>query len=578
MASATDHGFSRGGASGRWCLPFVAAVLVYLGTFVLLPWGGFWICDNGAKFIQVQSLVRAEYRDYSIPWPGARIDPTLAWSPLPEPFGQVIDNRLYCMYSPAFALLVSPLFRVCGPAGLYVLPLVGGLLVLPAVWLLAGLFSAPRTAQPLAVLLVALTTPVWFYSVTFWEHTPAACLMVWSVCLCARHVLRHGSWNVPLAAVGCGLAVYFRDESYLLVPVLAGILLWYGPRRGRAVAVFLVIVLATLLPLWLFQWRALGHPLGWHFAPHNPFSGGLVAYVAGRWPAVRALLLSASDIDWLSVTVVLPALILWAVYPRVTERIFRWLVVVVAALALASGLVILGGHLTADSPMRYLRFSNGLLAVSPIVWLAFVRVWPGSDRSVEPPGAQPERVLWLIVSAYTLLYVLTAPARIWGGVHWGCRFLLGLYPLLGVLAAVALVRWWHAHAATARGQRTVLVATLALSLLLQVYSLRLLRDRMAFTRTLNQAVAACPEDVVVTDTWYLPMDLAQCFYDKTIFLARTPSDFLHLTEALCQAGTEEILFVRLVDPPRAGTPAGLVLHDGSLRFSSVELVRVPLLP
>ena len=88
-------------------------------------------------------------------------------------------------------MLASVPYRVLGSPGLYALPLLGGLLTLPAAWLLVGMIvpigRSRRIAQPLAVGIAALGTPMWFYSLTFWEHTPAVCLTTWSILFAARY-------------------------------------------------------------------------------------------------------------------------------------------------------------------------------------------------------------------------------------------------------------------------------------------------------------------------------------------------------------------------------------------------------
>ena len=79
-------------------LPAAIVVTAYASTYLLLPNRGFWINDNGCKFIQVQGIIRSDYETFSIPWPGAELDPEFTFSPLRDPFGHVIDGRLYVQY------------------------------------------------------------------------------------------------------------------------------------------------------------------------------------------------------------------------------------------------------------------------------------------------------------------------------------------------------------------------------------------------------------------------------------------------------------------------------------------------
>ena len=79
-------------------LPAAIVVTAYSCTYLLLPNRGFWINDDGCKSIEVQGIIRSSYQSFSIPWPGAELDPAFAFSPLRDPFGHVVDGRLYVQY------------------------------------------------------------------------------------------------------------------------------------------------------------------------------------------------------------------------------------------------------------------------------------------------------------------------------------------------------------------------------------------------------------------------------------------------------------------------------------------------
>src|SRR5262245_59001503 len=93
------------GAGRPWLAPATLVVAVWATSFALLPWDGFWINDNGCKFIQMEGLVRSGYSDFAMPWPGRALDPNFEFRPLREPFAQLEGGRLFVIYSIPFALL-----------------------------------------------------------------------------------------------------------------------------------------------------------------------------------------------------------------------------------------------------------------------------------------------------------------------------------------------------------------------------------------------------------------------------------------------------------------------------------------
>ncbi|MGD2108716.1 MAG: glycosyltransferase family 39 protein [Phycisphaerae bacterium] len=559
-------------------------VVVYVGAFLILPHRGFWINDNGCKFIQLQGLIENDYHRFTIPWPGQAVDASFEYNPLPSPFGHVVDGELYGAFSPVFPLSSSFPFRVFGPTGLYLLPVVAGLLTLPAVWLLVGRLSLASegraVARSLATLIVALGTPMWFYSLTFWEHTPAACLVAWAVLCYVRYHETGAIRSLAVSALLAGLAVYFRDELYLFGAVLLGVTLIRGRDRVRGVVAFASIFVLVLGPLWWFQWSAIGHPLGHHFRIGSVFDIGLSAHLATRLRVANLLLVNVDPATWLSIMLAAPYLAFLLVNPTFRNRSFARVIPVCASIACLTGAIVLARHLTADRPIRWLLHANGLFAASPFLLLAFVgvrRPLQGSGNGPrERASFRPARVVWMIILLHTVLYVALAPEGRSHGIHWGCRYLLPVYPLIGALTAVTVSRWWTAPKLGSGIARVTVVLALALSISMQVYSLTLLNRRKAFSAELNRAVAERPEEVIVASGWYVPQELAFSFFDKQIFLIETQEAADRLIGTLKRNGTREVLFA--VSPPTrdAGSGSSIVVGDGSLKFISVELQPVRL--
>ena len=59
-------------------------------------------------------------------------------------------------------------------------------------------------------------------------------------------------------------------------------------------------------------------------------------------------------------------------------------------------------------------------------------------------------VLWMLL-LHVGLYAALVPQLNSAGMHWGCRFLLVAYPLLGALAAVTFAATWRRSPARRSG-------------------------------------------------------------------------------------------------------------------------------
>ena len=546
-----------GAARGRWP-PLVAALLVgtaYLATCALQEPEGFWIVDNANKYLQVRNIVDSDYRDFSLPWPGAEVDPELRYFSIPPPFAFLQGERAFSLYPPLFAAVSSVPYRWLGPRGLYVLPLLFSVVCLAGVGRLAGALGAGPGLRVGAVLAAGLTTPLWFYSNTFWEHALSLAFVVWGSVFFVRYLEEREPARLVAGSVSLALATWFREELVLLFGVMALATLWRaGERRLRLLLLCGAAYLVALLPFFAFQWAALGHPLGFHV--QSALSGSS-DYLASRPLVLYRLLLAAHPDVWVSCALLAPFALLLVARPRLDRSRFDRAIPLLAIAATVVGLVALSGF-ASGRIAEHLLASNSLLPAAPVIALALVR-----REGEESAGAD-----WLgsVIAGFILVYWLAAPDISSQGIHWGNRFLLVLYPLLATLAAINVGAWARSGPSRASWAPVVLVVVLGLGA--QIYSVRLLREAKAYSERLDAEVARRHGAVIVTDLWWLGQTLPREYLRRPIFLLRPGADPEPLGRALVEAGHRDVL--RVGSPSRA-VPGSIVIEDTARGFFSVAL-------
>jgi hypothetical protein len=553
------------------------AVAIYATTLAVLEKDGFWIVDNAHKFLQLESLSRSGYDDYSLSWPGMEDDRELLFLPVPPPFSVVHEGRVFSVFSPLFPMLSSLPYRFLGGWGLYLLPLAASVLMLGGISRLATLLFGSIPARHLTVLLAGLCTPVWFYSVVFWEHALAVCCMTWAVFFLARFRMAHAQRDLVLGFASAALGIYFRDELYLFAALLALSMIWtsHGARL-RCGATAITVTLMVLAPLWVFHWMALGSPAGFHLGLHLGTSGGLGQHLRDRPQVFYNLLLAAHESRWTSLLLTAPFLGLLAWRPRLSRRAFLIWMPTIGLASVAVFLVFLRGALGPDGPIVWLLRSNSLLPAAPYLALGALRLRP-EDAPVGPPDTRvrvAEWIQWLALS-YALAYALAAPLVGSSGIHWGNRFLLALYPLLGLAAAWNLRLWF----AEARGRipwrSGSLVLVVVGSLVLQLLSLSILHRKRQFSSRLNHALAGRAEEVVVTDVWWAPQELHREFPQRTVLYLSGRQAVARLPGHLAAQGIERFLYLTR-QPTHNGQPAVIAVDDGGLGFFSLYFYGVEL--
>jgi hypothetical protein len=536
--------------------------VVYLVTLFAIEREGFWITDNANKFLQLQAIVDSGYTDYSIPWLGMGLDPEMKLNPLPAPFSVVRDGKIYSQYAPLFAVASSLPYRWFGYTGLYLLPLLGALLTLAGVARLAESVGLEARWRHMAVLLAGVCTPLWFYAVVYWEHALAACLAVWAVDLHLRWAEHHWHGRLVAGAMAAAGMVWFRDEALLLCLVL--LLFVFVQARGHrlsALGVSGVTMLVGIAPLLVFQWFALGDPLGFHVRANLTDIGG---HLASRGEVFYRLFVATDGRTPVSILIALPFLAALFVYPRLSPRWFERMLVVCAVIASAAGAFYIGGMIVTESPIPRLLGTNSLFPVATFLLLGLLRC-SGSS------GDAAARRLWALALAYGLAYALAAPLISSGGIHWGNRFLLPLYPLLTVL----VVRNLAACSSTSlRSVRWVAVAvTFAIALAAQIYSVDLLATKKDFSARANRALAGRSETAMVANTWWIPQELHWSIREKPVFFVRNTVDLINLRNRLRSTGFERFLLLTR-ESERPAHVEAQVIDDGGLNFFSIAFVEM----
>ena len=549
---------------GRSVLCSLLAVSVCYGVALcVLEKRGFWITDNANKFLQVQALANSGYTDFSIPWPGQTVDPDFAYNPLPYYFTRVESGTLYSVFSPVFALLSALFFVHLGHWGLYLLPVLSALTMLAGLAQLARLVGHRIAVGHVAVLTAGLCTPVFFYSLVFWEHTPAICLGIWSVRYLVQFIADSALKHLYLGMAAAGLSVYFRDEFYLLCLVLALATALYA-RAGRLkiLVASALILFVSLLPLWLFQWLTIGHPLGYHLSTHLATAADWVQHLAARPRVFYNLFAASNPIPALSLVLALPFILAFVLSPRFAAPALQKAVPVYSAAALLCAGLSLGGYFFAASPISYmLKSSNALFASAPFVALAFLR---SADSDRHPL----RRWIWLVALSFAALYALAAPKVGSLGIHWGNRYFLILYPLWTVLAAGNLLEWLKRSRPYLSTGVLAVGAVLALSLAAQGYGISLLAQKKAFSQRLHSQMRQRSEEVVITNLRWVPHALCGEFYQRPFFYVATPRHYESLLQRLSDQGYKSYLFLT---QHRGGSRQPTVeVDDGSLNFFDLQ--------
>ena len=487
----------------------------------------FYSIDGDVKYLGADSLAR-HFPSAAIPYPGRTFDPAGRYIlPLTAWFG----GHQYAGYSLLFLAIAASAIKLFGAAGVIVPPVLGTGVLLYGQFRLADLLGLRTNRVILAGATVA-ATPVLFYSVSFWEHTWGAGLLLAGFAVLLTVIYRQVSrW--PLYAAGAGLllsaAVMMRRDTAIpavVFLVLTAVLC----RRRQAWTAILLAGAMMVLPLACI---VLLHP--------EPLALGITHASPGRGAiGIRKSLTRLDRFEFLFdggwATLLLAGVLIGATIAAMRRsRVVMPIVVI--------GGFVAGVALTAKMLDPYLVSNQNLFAFCPLaLWgLCLPLMWRYPNRS-----SISTRSLLAFVEAHSLEVLLWGLALLGpvavvlmeydsGGAQWGPRYLLFAFPLLVLLALSMRQRLNDAG-----GKRLVnygFVGMLGFSILLQCAGLMALTIQKDLSSRAAAAVARTHVGTVVSASPIIDV-LAPSYRSHRYLYAPTQGQLVTLMGRLHSTGTE----------------------------------------
>ncbi len=545
--------------------PFIFHAALLSLALVLLAWVSissltFLSSDTGVRFLQIRELATHQWQTFAIDYPAQLLDPDWQFTPYYHSYA-LLDNQLYFKISHIFPLFASVLYACLGTAGLVVLPALGGVITAVAIYRL-GILSKVKYPYWLFWATV-FGTPLLIYTLELWDHSLAAACAAWGVYGAAVGVM-HKRWQ-PMAWGGAAISVGLgqRPEMYPFALALGAALListWPHWRRWSA---FVAGGTAATLPIWFWQYRWVGHPLGLAFAP-NFFGYGLPnSYPVTVYNPINTPLI----------------------------KIGHWLLHIEPhnLLTFAAGLLLILGILTLVFSLRVPAFQrsswqwasllfnvtgyaiyivqaqntllHGFITTLPLAALTLAYLDKTQDRS----ESRPVYVLTLTTTGLFLgLMFAFWPA--FGGVQWGVRYMLPAYPLLMLMAFYGFTVWYDEgkRPSPANTLHITFITLLAISFIVQAMGARyLILDHQA-KAILRNMIRELPAELILTNDPFLASNMSS-ITDKQFMYVFDEQDIAIIVPRLIDANIHQFALF-----PEEATPITIPKQTGDVYLKQVS--------
>ena len=493
----------------KFVIHLFLSIILFLFAVILISPLVFLGSDVGLRYLQIKNLITQNWQTFAIDYPAALIDPDLEFVPYYYAYS-VIDHQIFLSISPYLPLFSSILFKIMGIAGLAVIPVLGAIFT---GWAVKKIFNLHDLPYPdLMFWLTILATPILFYSLQIWDHTIGVAFSTWAVYFAAKGIKHNNKYDFLWVGVLLGLGLGQRPELYVFaIAITIGILI-ASKTKFMHLAYYFIGGVIGVIPIWITQYLWSGHPLGiimgrqllGYGEPENyPFAPTQRL----EFPRHTKIGLFLYDIDQtqpvLNVLVLFLLLIgLYLLILAFKKRQKLSLLYIGLSMFLLAYVISLFAN-----PGQTIQ---GLLSTFPLIALSLI--WIPQKDADDPQIWRGYQLIGVTSLIFLAIMVFIWPAD--GGLQWGARYLLPVYPLLFYMAIFTFHRlnqdlnnqWQKALQITT-------VALLIVSIALQMMSVYTLLYYYKIKGDARNIVENLPAQYILTNAPYLPSDLTAT--DKT---------------------------------------------------------------
>lgn len=512
-------------------------ILISIFSFLLFfllanlkPTGIFWSLDEGGKFIYLESVIQEKNPKTSLIYPGHILDPN--HDNIALFFYSKIGDKIFSWWQVGFPLLSLPFYKLFGFGGLYFLPaLAGALIVYISGKITKYLSDGSDHLESITAVIIAFCSPVFFYSVTFWEHSISVALLMLTIYFLLISKGKSRNLFFYLAGISGSLSIFFRTEAILIIAGFSLVLLLLN--RKRFIPFSIGLGITTL------SWAGLNYWLMGFFISPNvqavqslPNLNGLIktGFKYIPYTLFNAPMVSAFDLGR-ELLIIGTILFIFVFGFSIIPKLKFFAILIFVGLSTISFYVLL-------QPGLY-RSVHGFLLICPIISLAFIvfrsKIW------------NEKRDYFLYMSGGVSIFFIGFFMRAWlaaGGLQWGPRYMLGLYPLLIISSMVGVSELFKK---SNKLKQNLIGFSILLSLTIgfgfQIRGYYTMVQTMKLYEQSANVLRELKDEIIITDCTWMPMVIPDLYWNGNIF--REPPNTA-LLDAIKVSGKNSYLSVKMI--------------------------------
>jgi len=513
---------------------FFTTLILYGISYVYMLTQTFFSPDNALRFLQIQSLVAKQWSTFALDYPAEFLDPDFFFTPYFRSYS-IINQQLYFNVSPYFTILSSWFYALLGVWGLPAVPVIGCVLTALATYKLACLTKLLYVH--IAFWGTIITTPLLFYSLELWDHTITTALALWGIYGIANGLAQNKWQFVSFGGIALGIGTAQRPEIYPFSLAVGLSLLWVSRLEWRHIGALVIGGILGVIPTMMLQYLWFGHPLA-PVTAHIVFGyGRLEDYLALKRsnPKLLEKIWLLANMVPSQYSTILGALMIvmgWVPFVLAPRHPF-WRVPTI--LWGGFGLTVLGYLPFFIIAWREVVF--GLITSYPLMGLSLMYIKPEANNNLK------YHAIYQLIMSTAILFVgfmvLLWPA--YGGLQWGSRYLLPVYPLLFYLALYGYQGGVTRFVGSTRlAFQRVAIGLLVVSILFQLWGIRLNWWWHQHQQVLLNEANTLPVNFIITNQQDLSAILATAPGKSFLFIGNQGE---YLETILQRLGDHDIRYV-----------------------------------